>query len=389
MTLRIEVAHMGQPPANCLIVPGGLVVAHTHLYSALARGMPPPATTPANFLSILQNVWWRLDRALDAQSIAMSARVGIAEAVASGATCLIDHHESPLCIDGSLDLIADAFQDFGVRGVVTYGITARNFGDAEWRQGLAENRRFLQHNRRPLVRGLVGLHACFTLPDKALRQAAQVARDLGVGLHVHVGEDALDRDALQRLAAADALVPGSVFAHGVHIDPAEVALAAEAGVWWVQNARSNALNAVGFAQLQAAGDRVALGTDGLDGDMLAEGRGLLQHASVAHAPVDVLGRLATGQRIVKGLFGEVADVTVLEYLAPTPMQQTNWTGHLLFGAPTVREVQVDGRTIAIDRSAFYPQAQVIADQLWATMAPLAAVPTADELVRRVAEAHHG
>ncbi len=117
------------------------------LYSALARGMPGPAVAPANFVEILERVWWRLDRALDADSIAMSARVGIAEAAAAGATCLIDHHESPNCIDGSLDLIADEFQRAGMRGVVAYGITARNGGEAEWRAGLAETERFLRAGR--------------------------------------------------------------------------------------------------------------------------------------------------------------------------------------------------------------------------------------------------
>ena len=84
------------------VIPG-LVVAHTHLYSALARGMPgPPAPTPT-FRAILENVWWRLDRALDAQSLASSAAVGAVEALRAGVTTLIDHHESPSAIDGSLD----------------------------------------------------------------------------------------------------------------------------------------------------------------------------------------------------------------------------------------------------------------------------------------------
>jgi cytosine/adenosine deaminase-related metal-dependent hydrolase len=51
--------------SGCLVVPGN-VCAHTHLYSALARGMPgdggPP---PRTFVEILRRVWWRLDRALD------------------------------------------------------------------------------------------------------------------------------------------------------------------------------------------------------------------------------------------------------------------------------------------------------------------------------------
>jgi len=67
----------GIPRRDCegsLIVPGN-VCAHTHLYSALARGMPYELEPPADFLQILQRIWWRLDRALDEESIrAMQAR---------------------------------------------------------------------------------------------------------------------------------------------------------------------------------------------------------------------------------------------------------------------------------------------------------------------------
>src|SRR5262249_32538098 len=155
--------------------------------------MPPPAVAPRNFVEILERVWWRLDRALDAELIRISARVGIAEAAQAGASCIIDHHESPSAIAGSLDILADEPERAGMAGVVAYGLTARNRGQAEWRAGLDENVRFLADNRRPLVRGLVGVHACFTVPDEALQAAAQAARQVGVGLHIHVAEDAVDR----------------------------------------------------------------------------------------------------------------------------------------------------------------------------------------------------
>src|SRR5215469_8342825 len=76
-----------------LLMPG-LVCGHTHLYSTLARGMPGPHRTPANFKEILELVWWRLDRALDREAIYYSALVGALEAARSGTTCLFDHHSS-------------------------------------------------------------------------------------------------------------------------------------------------------------------------------------------------------------------------------------------------------------------------------------------------------
>ena len=59
----------------------GLVCTHHHLYSTLARGMPAPESEPENFEEILKMVWWRLDRALDLESIKWSAMLGALEAV--------------------------------------------------------------------------------------------------------------------------------------------------------------------------------------------------------------------------------------------------------------------------------------------------------------------
>ena len=120
----------------------GMVCAHHHLYSALARGMPAPPRTPEGFLDILELVWWRLDVALDLETIEWSAKLGALEALERGTTCIIDHHESPNAIDGSLDVIADACAEVGVRVSCSYGVTDRHGADGA-RRGLEENDRFL------------------------------------------------------------------------------------------------------------------------------------------------------------------------------------------------------------------------------------------------------
>src|SRR3954468_22397043 len=141
----------------------GLVCAHHHLYSSLARGMPAPARTPANFLEILERIWWRLDRALDLELVRWSARLGALEALKAGTTAIVDHHSSPNAIDGSLDVIAEACAEVGVRVLCCYEVTDRNGSDGA-AAGLAENERFLRGGGR----GLVGAHAAFTLSDDTL-----------------------------------------------------------------------------------------------------------------------------------------------------------------------------------------------------------------------------
>lgn len=242
----------------------GMVCAHHHLYSTLARGMPAPPETPTSFPEILRQVWWRLDAALDLEMIRWSAMLGALEALECGTTGIVDHHESPNAIEGSLDVIVAACAEVGVRVRTAYGVTDRHGPDGA-RRGLEENRRFLAGGGD----GLVGIHAAFTCTRDTLAAATGLAVDLGVGVHVHVAEDVIDRSAPEFLAAASG--DSWVLAHGVH-------LADDHGLRGtiVHNPRSNLNNAVGYAHPARFSNPVALGTDGIGADMLEEFR--LAHA---------------------------------------------------------------------------------------------------------------
>jgi cytosine/adenosine deaminase-related metal-dependent hydrolase len=303
----------------------GLVCGHHHLYSALARGMPAPPFTPRSFHQILEAVWWRLDVALDLEMIRWSAMLGALEAVKSGTTCIVDHHESPSAIDGSLSVIADACAEVGVRVNVAYGVTDRHGVDGA-RRGLAENERFLRSGGR----GMVGVHAAFTCSDDTLAAAAGLARDLGVGVHIHVAEGLDDVSAGNRLAGlAD---DDWLLVHGVHLDrelPGTLA----------HNPRSNMNNAVGYAAPARRSNSVVLGTDGIGADMLEEFR----LAYVAHRANDITASpdvawqwLNNGAR----WFPEVSDDRV-RWSYPTIEP---W--HVAF-TPGIRaiDVDIDGRAV--------------------------------------------
>ena len=78
--------------------------------------MPAPPRTPTTFLEVLEQVWWRLDAALDLEMLEWSAKLGALEALEAGCTAIIDHHESPNAIEGSLSVIADACAEVGRAG---------------------------------------------------------------------------------------------------------------------------------------------------------------------------------------------------------------------------------------------------------------------------------
>lgn len=274
----------------------GAVNAHTHLYSGLASlGMPQPSAPPQNFVQILERVWWRLDRALDRASLRASARLYVAESLLLGTTTLIDHHESPNFIDGSLDVLAEAALELGIRLITCYGATCRNGGDEEGCRGLDECARFIRRYKdHPHIRGMVGLHASFTVSDDVVRGAGDLCRDTGAKLHVHMAEDGADvedakrrgyQSPLQRLLALNALPEGSILAHGVHLTEDEVKSAYDRGLWLVQNPRSNANNNVGYARSLSASPRVALGTDGFPANMVEEREALAIEAEKAGHPL--------------------------------------------------------------------------------------------------------
>ncbi len=290
------------------------VNAHTHMYSGLVPlGMPAPEPRPENFLQVLERVWWRLDRAIDADILRASVRFYVTEAKIHSTVGLVDHHESPNFIEGSLDVIANECQQLGMPAVVCYGATERNFGREEAQRGLAECRRFIADNSREVVRGVIGLHASFTVSDDTIREAANMARELGTVLHIHVAEDLADvEDAkkrgyagvIDRLEKLDAMVPGSIFAHGVHLEQAEVEACAAAGCWIVQNPRSNRANQVGYPRFHASSTKVALGTDGFSANMPEENKAL-HKVGLKHEKAEDLGvRLPAGRDLFVELFGD-------------------------------------------------------------------------------------
>ena len=282
----------------------GLVCGHHHLYSALARGMPAPPKQAANFVEILEQVWWRLDVALDLDMLYWSAALAALEALQSGTTAIIDHHESPLAIEGSLSVIADACAMVGVQVVATYGVTDRwndrgQMTHNDWtvappsmtsgaRRGLQECERFIRAGGR----GMVGLHAAFTCSDETIEQAAGLAVDLGVGVHVHVAEALIDVGAAARLAAY--ATDDWLIVHCVHLDRSLAGTIAH-------NPRSNMNNAVGYANPASHSNPVVLGTDGIGADMMEEMRLAYvaqRAADVTASPESAWSWMAEGWRLV-------------------------------------------------------------------------------------------
>ena len=351
--------------------------------------MPYSLAPPSNFLEILQRVWWRLDRALDEESVRASAVRGGLEALSSGTTTVIDHHASPGYIDGSLDVIAEALEELGLRSVLCYEVTERDGVDRA-NAGIDENARFLRQSW-PLARGMVGAHASFTLSDEMLTACAELADSTGTGVHIHVAEDGADqRDSearfhqrvVERLSTIGVVNERSLLAHCVHVDEREISLVRAAKATVACNPRSNMNNAVGRSPFAGGMGRVALGTDGIGGDMFAEARAGFFRAKeddVRTAPDWPLDRLFESARLAGRIYdepllgtldpGAPADLIVVAYEAPSPLLEETLAGHVVFGFSPgqVRDVYVAGElVVAAGRSTRVDEAKAAATQLSVT-----------------------
>lgn len=391
----------------------GLVCAHTHLYSALARGMLVNIEPSKDFADQLKHLWWRLDMAIDLPILEASALAGCAEAALCGVTSLVDHHAGPAAIDGSLSVIRKAYEEVGIRGILCYETTERN-GMEGAAAGIAENLRFAKEidsdraafeagkaKRLPLVDGAIGGHAGFTLGEETLAALGDAAKSSGRGTHIHAGEDKYDAvdsryrygaDLAVRLDRAGCLGPKSIVGHGVWLTKSEVDLVSSRDSFVAHNARSNMNNAVGYNDLLHENKNVILGTDGMSADMLEEFRfACFRHRESGGPwwPGDFLKCLDRGNRLIERYFSEssglsafgkieagaAADLVLWEYDPPTPLVGENVAGHLAFGlsSRSVQSVMVDGDFIVEDRrpcfdaEAIGRAARSEASRLWSRM----------------------
>ncbi len=381
------------------IVMPGLVVGHHHLYSALARGMPAPRSAPRSFAQVLERIWWILDRCLDREAVELSGLAGLLGAVRCGAAAVVDHHASPSCTTGSLEILGRCFERVGVRGVLCYEVSDRS-GREEAEKGIRENERFAETVKgSDLLRATVGAHASFTLSDESLREISDVCSRQGLGVHIHLLEGPEDRklslerygaDPLKRLLNFGLLNEKSLLVHGVYLEPEEMEIIAKSGATLIHNGRSNMNNRVGrspLGVLENAGVRLALGTDGIDGDILTEARVAFFRGREESTPPSFglpLQMLTNSREIVSRCFdqpigklqpGAPADLTILDYFPQTPMSPDNLAGHLVFGGlgpENVRSVMVNGKFVYrdrefvnIDAQEVFRQAEKAAARLWA------------------------
>jgi len=406
--LTAKYPHAQVREMNGKLVMPGIVCAHNHFYSGLARGIMANIKPCPDFVSTLKNLWWRLDRALDEESLYYSGLICSLEAIKSGCSAVIDHHASPNYIAGSLNTLRQGFLKAGLRGITCFETTHRNGGEAELRAGVDENVAFATQidaakakgDEPYLVEAMIGAHAPFTISGSGMEMLSGAVKATGRGLHIHVAEDLYDvshshdlhgQDLIERLAAHQLINAKTLVAHGLYLSDADIASLNEHDAFLVHNPRSNMNNHVGYNHKLGAYRNLALGTDGIGADMFEELKfAYFKHRDAGGAlwPDSFARFLGNGNTLLERNFGArfgrleagyKADLTICSYDCPTPLVAQNIGGHLAFGmgSSVVDSVMVEGkmvyenRAFPFDVAPIYAEAQKVAAALWKRMDALA------------------
>jgi putative selenium metabolism protein SsnA len=385
------------------IIMPGMICAHTHFYGAFARGMAIPGDPPKNFMQILEQLWWKVDRALTLEDAKYSALVALVDAIRHGTTTLIDHHASPNHIDGSLDALAEAAVEAGLRVGLCYEVTDRN-GPQGTAAGIAENVRFLKKlraNPDPKLGTSFGLHASFTVSDATLDACLDAAKGLNTGFHIHVAEDKADEmDSLkkynmrvaERLEKKEILGPKTLVAHAIHVDSYEMDAFRATKTKISHQPRSNMNNAVGVAQVEQMLDKgvtVGLGNDGFYNNMFSE----IHTAYLLQKVHQGDPRVMPGDRLIEMAFrnngliadlffpkptgvlktGAFADIILQDYVPYTPLSDGNYPWQLIFGMDgshvthTIAGGQLlmkDRQVLTLDEESIAGRALELSEAVW-------------------------
>ncbi len=345
--------HKNSYDAKGAVVTIPLVNFHDHFYSRLAKGLNIKGSTD-DFHSILSNLWWKLDRALTEDMVRASVQMAVMESIKSGAIYLFDHHASPSFIEGSLDVIASILIDNNLRGVLCFETSDRN-GSKLAQQSLNENVNFIDGLESNNIKGMLGLHASFTLSDETLEQASTLVKEYGLGIHIHLCEDALDRALskevsgkfpVDRLLSNELLNVKSILAHGIYLTNSDLKKIDESGAAVAFNADSNMNNSVGTPDFFAYNEAIPMlmGTDGMHGNpgkslknvfLLMRASGMSFEQSFHLIQKIYFDQITFVQRYFPDYptlkKGDRADFIIWDYVPPTPINSNNFFGHYIYG----------------------------------------------------------
>ena len=354
------------------IVLPGFVNTHCHAAMVLFRGLADDRPLDG----FLKAVWAAEAAHVTPETVRAGAALGLAEMALGGVTHVVDMYFHP-------DATVDAARHVGIG--LTAGPVFIGFDGIDhlpWPERLRFAEAFVTRHRGPEGLDLMLMpHSAYTLDAAQLAEVTALSERLGVPVHIHAAEAPSEMalvaarhgtTPVRALDRAGMIRPGTLLAHAVHLDDAEIALLAERGVAMAHCPLSNAKLASGAARLcdlRSAGAVTSLGTDGAasgnDLDMFRTMRLAAQMAILASGAPDALpardvvamatreGARAAGLGARKGRLtaGMDADLIVVDLSSPHLIPSYDPYSSLVYaaGRSDVAHVMARGRPIVADR----------------------------------------
>lgn len=383
-----------------LIMPG-MINTHHHIYSAFARGLSIKGFSPKGFSDILEGMWWTIDKRLTLEDTKYSAYTTYLDCIRNGVTTVFDHHASYGNISGSLFQISDAAKELGIRTSLSYEVSDRD-GQEKMKQAVNENVEFMKkvkNDSSDMQKGMMGLHASFTVSNKTLEYCAE-NMPYDAGYHVHTAEGITDvydclknynKRIVNRFFDFNILGEKTIAVHCIHTNNGEMDILKHTDTMVVHNPESNMGNAVGCTpvlELVKKGITLGLGTDGYTDDMLES----MKVANVLQKHHNCDPAVAWGEvplmifdnnaKIANRFFekstgvikkGAYADIIVAEYDPLTPLDGNNADSHILFGVSgrCVSTTMINGKVlmkdreiIGVDTEKIMAKSRELSNKLW-------------------------
>lgn len=378
LNTQLERAEMVIDGGGKWLLPG-LINFHTHVYSAFARGLDF-GSKPETFTSVLEEVWWKLDKNLTIDDVYWSAVAYAQESLKKGVIGLIDHNASGE-IQGSTAVIEKAFSEVGLHGITCFETSDRFNID----QAIAENMEMISRTNGPF-----GMHASMTLSHETL---VKIKKTIDTHpIHIHVSESENDQFAypespVQRLDTLGLINENSLLVHGVHMSPEDAQIIKKRNAVLAVCMRSNLNNAVGtvdYDMLHAYHLPVVAGTDGLGVNIAASWQDLYYQSKMnsgnpSGVSLDwIIKAIVESYKYYERLTGLKLgrfspdyrfDAMLLNYDAFTPVDETNAFGHVFYGlfdALDITDVWVGGKQLMHDKKMLNKAVvdPEVAERLW-------------------------
>ena len=353
----------------------GLVNCHTHSAMTLLRGI----RDDSNLHEWLEDYIWPAESQFTAEVTTKAVQFALAEMLLSGTTTFNDMY-NPHGVD--IKQVYQAVRQSGMRCYFSPTLFTSPAETAE--ETLTRTRaiieEILSYDDKDF-QVMVAPHSPYACDKDLLKGSVDLARELDLKLHIHVAEtqnenkiilERYGKRPLAFLKDLGYLEQPAIFAHGVELNPSEIADLATSPVSIAHNPISNLKLASGVApvtNLLAAGVTVGLATDSVASnnnlDMFEEGRtaALLQKMRVGDASQFTIDQALKALTIegakALGLEGEIGSLEVgkqADFIAIQPKGRIhlypleNMLSHLVYAVKgsDVQDVYIAGKQVVRD-----------------------------------------